>query len=249
MLAGVVFIGTWTVISPADVAAVPARGIAGNIWSRLATERVPFYVKQVVGQFGSRGNTTISPLAVTWWYLLWLAVVVPALLRGGRRLRLVVAGLAAFCLALLLALDVWFAPRSGWFAHSRYVLPTAVGIVLLAAVGARRVPPRWFTIGLVAATAPVHLYALARAMTRFQVGLDAGLDPFGGDWHPVGGSVLPLAAMALGVVALITVVVTHRDVITPRVNLSEPRDNGIVTPNGQSASGVTKASTTDATSI
>jgi hypothetical protein len=245
--AGIVFIAGWTLLSPADTAPIAGRGVGGNIWSEIATFRVPFYVKQVVGQFGY-GETTISKAAIAAWYALFLVVIVPALVRGGWRLRLALAGLAGFCLAMLVALDAYFAPRSGWFAHGRYALPTAVGIVLLAALAWR---PRstWLPVALVVATAPIHLYALARVMTRYQVGIDAGLDPFGGSWKPVGGPMTPLVALVAGIVALVTMIITYRDVVTRPVTFPEPADNGIVTPNGQSARGATKASTTDATSL
>src|SRR5262249_61773054 len=96
--------------------AVPAPAIHGQILGRAATVRLPFYVHQIVGQFGY-GETTISRYAIYLWYLLVAAVVVPALVWGGWRLRLVLAGLVMFCLAMLVALDLHFAPRRGWFAH------------------------------------------------------------------------------------------------------------------------------------
>jgi hypothetical protein len=52
---------------------------------------------------------------------------------------------------------------------------------------------------------PLDLYAMARVMTRFQVGINAGLQPFGGSWHPYAGTVLPLGACLVGG-ALLTVV-------------------------------------------
>jgi hypothetical protein len=55
-------------------------------------------------------------------------------------------------------------------------------------------------------TVPLDLYALARVMTRFAVGIDAGLHPLGGSWHPPLGSVVPLVACLVGG-ALLTVMV------------------------------------------
>jgi len=98
----------------------------------------------------------------------------------------------------------------------------------------------------VAATVPVHLYALARVMSRFQSGLDSPLNPFGGDWHPAVGSAVPMGVAVLGCVALVTMIVTYRDVVALPVNVLEALDNGSVTPIGQSASDAAKASTTDA---
>jgi hypothetical protein len=51
---------------------------------------------------------------------------------------------------------------------------------------------------LVAATVPLEVYALARVMTRFQVGIDAALAPFSGSWQPASGPVLPLLACLVG---------------------------------------------------
>jgi hypothetical protein len=258
VLAGLVTEAAWALASPINVTALPTRAVSGDIAHKIVADRVPFYLHQVVGQFGY-GETTISPYAIYFWYLLWLAVVVPALIWGGWRLRLVLVGLAVFSFAVLVALDLRYAPLSGWFAQGRYALPTAVGIVALAALArpSQRARPamtavirsRWYVVVLVTATVPVHLYALARVMTRYQSGLDASLNPFAGSWRPVGGPAVPLLVAAVGL-AMLTVV----SLVTPGSALASPGtvsgelDNGCVTPFGQSASRVTKASTTDATS-
>ncbi|MCW2689098.1 MAG: hypothetical protein JWR37_3988, partial [Mycobacterium sp.] len=58
------------------------------------------------------------------------------------------------------------------------------------------------------------LYALARVMTRFQLGINAGLHPFGGSWQPAVGPVPPLLVCLVGGV-LLTVMVARSSV--PRV--------------------------------
>jgi hypothetical protein len=255
VVAGAAFTVVWTLVSGGPgTAAVPARAIHGQILGRIATVRLPFYVHQIVGQFGY-GETTISRYAIYLWYLLVAAVVVPALVWGGWRLRLVLAGLIMFCLAMLVALDLHFAPRSGWFAHGRYAMPTGVGVVLLALcapggpdrwfVVARS---RWFVVALVAATVPVHLYALARVMTRYESGIDAPLNPFAGTWHPIGGAVAPLLVMTAGLVALlVTIQNTESGAIALPVTFSGGLDNGSVTPATRGASRAGQTSTTDAT--
>jgi hypothetical protein len=259
-LVGVALVTAWLAVSGgADTAAVPERGVGGDIARQIVTDRMPFYVRQIVGQFGY-GETTISPYAICFWYLLCLAVVIPALVWGGWRLRLVLAGLVGFCLALLVALDWHFAPLNGWFAHGRYALPTGVGVVLLAALawpsdglGTRPwngvAHSRWLALALVVAAAPVHLYALARVMTRFSSGIDASLNPFAGQWRPVGGPVVPLlvSVVGLAVLAILSLVTQGSGFPSPGT-VSGELDNGCVKPIGQSGSGVTKASTTDATS-
>ena len=182
--------------------------------------------------------------------------MIPALIWCGWRLRLVVAGLTAFCLAMLVALDLHFAPLNGWFAQSRYALPTAVGVVLLAALSQRGPPrwvaaarSRWLAVALGAATAPVHLYALARAMTRFQSGIDAPLDPFAGQWLPPGGPALPLIILAVGLAVLIMLVTTTEgDMFAPAVDVSGGLGNGSVAPDGPRPNRAAKSSTTDVAS-
>jgi hypothetical protein len=254
--AGALFTAAWTLLSGGpDTAPVLDRAVHGDLLRQIATVRVPFYVHQVVGQFGY-GETTISPYAIYFWYVLWLAVVVPAVIWGGGRLRLVLAGLLGFCLAMLVALDWHFAPLNGWFSHGRYALPTGVGVVLLAA-SADRGPERWLAaarsrwlpVVLVAATAPVHGYALARVMTRYQSGIGAPLDPFGGGWSPPGGPVPALVTLGVGLgLLVIMVAITYGNIPAPAVIVSARLDNGSVTPNGQRVKSGTKASTTDTAS-
>jgi hypothetical protein len=255
VLAGVAFTLVWTLLSGGpSTAGVPTRAVHGDIGKQIATNRLPFYVHQIVGQFGY-GETTISRYAIDFWYLLAAAVVIPALIWGGWRLRLVLAGIVAFCFALLVALDYHFAPQSGWFAHGRYVMPTGVGLVLLAAMftgGPSRwievARSRWFAIGLVAATVPVQLYALARVLTRYDNGIDAPLNPFTGSWHPAGGAAVPLIVLAAGLGALLLVVtVTKSDASARQVTVSGGLDNGSVTPVAHSATLTEQTSTTDAT--
>ncbi len=252
VLAGVAFTLVWTLVSGGPgTAPVPARAIHGDIGKQIATNRLPFYVHQIVGQFGY-GETTISRYAIDFWYLLVAAVVIPALIWGGWRLRLVLAGIVACCFALLVALDYHFAPQSGWFAHGRYAMPTGVGLVLLAAMftgGPSRwtsiSASRWFAIGLVAATVPVQLYALARVLTRYESGIEAPLNPFRGSWHPAGGAALPLLVLAMGL--LLVVIVTNSDASARPVTVSGGPDNGSVMPVAHSATLADQTSTTDAT--
>ncbi|MGC9667105.1 DUF2142 domain-containing protein [Planosporangium sp. 12N6] len=272
--AGVAVVGGWMAVSGgADTAAVISeRAVPGDLTGRILTERVPFYVHQIVGQFGY-GEVTISRYAIYLWYLLLCAVVVGALVRGGWRLRLVLAGLLAFCAAFLVALDVHFAPLSGWFAQGRYALPTAVGVVLLAALAwpAERVAGRFpepapgrfaervagalaavgprLALGLVAVTVPLHLYALARVMTRFESGLDASLNPFAGSWRPATGPAVPLLAAVAGLAVLLAVMlITERSVTAAPGTVSGELDNGSVTPVRPGANRGTETSTTDTAS-
>ena len=152
---GVLVTGVWTLTSGGpETKPVAGRGRTGDIMAQILDSRIRFYVHQIVGQFGY-GETTMSRYAIYLWYLLVLVVVVPALVWGAWRLRLVLAGLVAVSLVFLVALDRYFAPRNGWFAQGRYMLPVLAGVLVLAAVSGRgpagravsgRGPARWASV-------------------------------------------------------------------------------------------------------
>jgi hypothetical protein len=206
----------------------------GEIVRGLLTSRADFYARQVIAQFGY-GETTVSLAMIGLWYLLVAAVILPVLWRPaeaafgrasgitadatpepaeaafGRasgitawRVRIAIVGILVASYAILAALEIHFVPLVGWYAHSRYIMPLGAGAILCAAF-AGRLPDRLILV-LVALTVPLDLYALARVMTRFQVGIDAGLHPFGGSWHPPLGSVVPLVACLVGGALLIVTI-------------------------------------------
>ena len=190
-----------------DFAAAPQRSLSYGPFSTLrqiVAVRVPFYLQQLVGQF-SYGETTLPIWAIIAWYVVVGALAVPAALVAGRRYRVAIVGLVAVCVAILVALEFAFIHSAGWFAHSRYVLPSGVGAVLAAcfvrrwqaALGAAATA-RLVRLAVVVAV-PVHLYALATVMTRFQIGPTSMMQPFHGSWLPKGG---PLPALAVEIVGL-----------------------------------------------
>jgi hypothetical protein len=190
---------------------------SGAILSDIAHGRAEFWARQIVGQF-NYGETTISLAVIALWYLLCAALVLPALLLGERRLRLGIGAVFLGSAALLVALELYFAPKVGHFAHGRYVMPLGVGVILLAPLAAGYAgwlsasPVRaWLPVLCVALTVPMQLYALARVMTRFERGIAAGLDPFGGVWTPPLGSFLPLLCALVGA-GLLGVIVTRSSV-------------------------------------
>jgi predicted membrane protein DUF2142 len=208
-LAGVAFLALWTVVSGiAAVPPAPGRGIDAGpaaLLRLVARYRVPFYLHQAVGQF-SYGETTISRYAIDLWYALCALPVLAAAVTGGWRVRAALGWLAGASLALLVALEVHFAPLIGWSQHGRYALPAAVGIVLVATAADRVLgwlaDRPWAAVAVALATLPVQVYALARVMTRFQLGPAARLDPLHGSWRPPTGPVLPLLAAVLGAALL-----------------------------------------------
>lgn len=187
----------------------------GGILKGIATTRGEFYVRQIVAQF-SYGETPVSPAMIALWYLLMAALVVPALWLAGWRVRLAIGGIAVVCALLLVGLEVHFVPLRGWYAQGRYVMPLAAGVLItaaytddLAAWLARRGWLDRVALALVGATVPLDLYALARVMTRFQAGIDARLQPFGGSWQPASGPVLPLLACLVGGLLLTSAVLVR----------------------------------------
>ncbi|MGH3646679.1 MAG: hypothetical protein ACRDTM_05845, partial [Micromonosporaceae bacterium] len=219
----VVFVA-WTATSriadpaPAPKVAHPMRMSLSEALHGVATTRVPFYFKQLVGQF-SYGETPLPFWLVWGWHGMVIALVVLAALLAGWRYRLVNLGLFVSLLGLLTALELYFLPHSGWFSHSRYAMPAGAGLLLLPAFVPRlpalldRWLPRgtswaggtaWVVRGVAVLTALLSIAALAKVASRFQSGPRAPVNPFTGDWLPPTGPVLPLLALALGAALIAT---------------------------------------------
>ncbi|GAA1039574.1 hypothetical protein GCM10009557_58520 [Virgisporangium ochraceum] len=228
VLAGLVVFGAWVLAARSPVGAGPGSASdlgVGGIVRGLFAHRFEFYIKQIVGQFGY-GETTISPLAILYWYGLVAVIVVPALWFATWRARSVIVGLVAAGFGMLVALEFYFVPKANWFSHGRYALPILVGAVLIAAFVldgqpfATRLPsrlprwlPRWLPVILVAATAPVHLYALVRVLSRYRVNIETSFSPFGGGWSPPVNASVVLLSLLVGVGLLVwtTLPVTDSD--------------------------------------
>jgi hypothetical protein len=105
-------------------------------------------------------------------------------------------------LAFLVALELIFLDTGSWFSHGRYAIPVLAGVVLVSAWFYGRPAPRLLAVMLVAGTAPVHLYAIVRVLSRYREGIEASLTPFTGTWRPPLGPVLPIACVLIGVALL-----------------------------------------------
>ncbi|WP_432982319.1 DUF2142 domain-containing protein [Dactylosporangium sp. CA-233914] len=223
---GAAFAVFWALVASRGSDLDPGRPVpptsSGAILSGIAHGRAEFWARQIVGQF-NYGETTLSIAVIGMWYLLCALLVLPALRFGDRRLRLGIVTALAGSAALLVALELYFAPKVGDFAHGRYVMPLGVGVVLLAPLAlrdangryatwlARRPWRAWVPVAAAALAVPMQLYALARVMTRFQRGIAAGLNPFGGSWSPPLGSAVPLLCALVGA-GLLGVIVTRSSV-------------------------------------
>ncbi|MGH3730426.1 MAG: DUF2142 domain-containing protein [Micromonosporaceae bacterium] len=203
----------WTATSriadpaPAPKVANPMRLTLPEALDGIVDIRLPFYAKQLIGQF-SYGETPLPTGAAAVWYALILLLVVPAAMFAGWRYRLVYLGLFAVLTGLLVAMELRFLPHSGWFSHSRYVMPAGVGLLLLPAFVPRftrwlgPVPAAWFTRLAVLVTGAIHLAALAKVASRFQNDPAEAVNPFTGEWLPLAGPVVPLLSVLLGVTVL-----------------------------------------------
>ncbi|MGH3714346.1 MAG: DUF2142 domain-containing protein [Micromonosporaceae bacterium] len=204
-----VYAVVWMLVSGA-LQAVPTRGGSERLEDmvRLMTVgRSSFWTDQIVGQF-SYGETTLPSWLIVAWYAMAAALVLPAALLAARRDRWILIGIglaSAFALALF---EVAYYKTLNWAQHGRYVMPLGVGLLLLAAV-VGRYRTALGTDGrirllrmVVVGTAPLHLFALALVMTRFQSGPTSPINPLIGAWLPPFGPVVPLLALTAGVTLL-----------------------------------------------
>ncbi|MGH3737516.1 MAG: DUF2142 domain-containing protein [Micromonosporaceae bacterium] len=204
-----VYAVVWMLVSGAMVA-VPTRGGSEGFVDmiRLMTvDRSSFWTDQIIGQF-SYGETTLPSWLIVSWYAMVAALVLPAALLASRRDRRALIGLGVASAFALVFFEVVYYPTLNWAQHGRYVMPFGAGLLLLAAV-AGRYPAALGDAGQAAllrlvatATAPLHLYALALVMTRFQSGPEAPINPFTGAWLPPAGPLVPLLALTAGVTLL-----------------------------------------------
>ncbi|GAA2615893.1 DUF2142 domain-containing protein [Actinomadura fulvescens] len=221
--------GIWTLAMKATEL-VPVPGGAGlgpgDALRVVLIERIPFYLKSMVGLFG-----WVDVEMPGGFYAVWFAAVgflaIAAFAAGGRadRWRLALTVLVAF--GLPFQMDIFGAEENGMMAQGRYILPSAVGAALLAAyiIDERvvltpalvRSSTRWLAV----LTLPLHLIALGYTMVRYQHGLNAQdpvLNPFSGIWRPSMGSGTALLVTTLGLVALGGLVwLVSRSPLAPKV--------------------------------
>jgi hypothetical protein len=214
---GAAYFAAWTMISSVgDLPSATSRAqhvSVARLGELILTRRVPFYIQQAVADFGY-GETHISAAVIVVWYALLGVLLVPALWYGGRRLCWSVTLLLGVSAALLIGMEAYFARSLGWTSQGRYAMPIAVGAVIVAGYSSVGGSPasgspirgvsRWLThpAVLVAATVPLHVYALAFVLTRYRSGIGQPLDPFIGTWQPLWGPVPPLLACAAGAALL-----------------------------------------------
>ncbi|MEV6526053.1 DUF2142 domain-containing protein [Longispora sp. NPDC051575] len=171
--AGILGLGWMLTSAVNDIPAIPDRAVHlsfAKTLEEIVRIRTPFYLNQVVGQF-SYGELTMPGWVILGWYALVAALAVPAWLAAGRRYRIAVLGTALASYGSLVALELWFVPKLGWYSHGRYAMPAGVGLVLLAAFVAKGFTPefpRKFVRVVVVVTGVLHVYALAEVTLRYR---------------------------------------------------------------------------------
>jgi hypothetical protein len=171
--AGLLGLGWMLTSAVNDIPAIPDRAVHlsfAKTLEEIVRIRTPFYLNQVIGQF-SYGELTMPGWVILGWYALVAALAVPAWLAAGRRYRIAVLGTALASYGSLVALELWFVPKLGWYSHGRYAMPAGVGLVLLAAFVAKGFTPefpRKFVRVVVVVTGVLHVYALAEVTLRYR---------------------------------------------------------------------------------
>lgn len=193
------------------------RGLRGEI------EELPQIFDQAIGVFGWL-DTRMTPLAYDAWTVLLLAIIVLAVVAGGRRERLVLCGLVMGCVVATVAVAT-LNRATGFGVQARYVLPfvTVVplvsGEILLA--NRRRVPDlarRWLPLIFAVPVAGIHVLAWCTNARRYAVGVPGPWAFIGrAEWSPPLGWTTWLVIVALAAGALVfAVVLSVRSPASPR---------------------------------
>lgn len=174
-------------------------------------------LQQFFGLFG--WTDTPSPaLAIMLFTLALGGLVILALALGRTRPMIVLLALGAIVIGLPLALEAMQFNELGLFWQSRYTLPIAVGIPLLAAYALTErgtlagssaghvLRTRRLAVIITAAVAIAHIMSFSNAIIRYSAGLDNTLSPFVGTWHPVGGVALVHVLQVAGLGLLVWLV-------------------------------------------
>ncbi|MFZ0170522.1 MAG: DUF2142 domain-containing protein [Acidimicrobiales bacterium] len=166
----------------------------------LSVRSAPSWIPQMVGIFGSL-DTPAPSWALDVWYGCALAVFALGMLGATARRRAALIGIVLVGFVLSVLVQYGQARRVGLVWEGRYLLPFAVGLVLVSTATSDR--PSWgcplwraltpiLAIGVFAADAG----SLFQLLRRYTVGATGPLD-LRGPWRPPGGPWLLLAMAAV----------------------------------------------------
>lgn len=172
----------------------------------LSLAVMPQRLDQYIGRFGWLDAHSPSYSLVVITAALGFVVVL-GLVLGRRTEALVVAGLLAAVVALPVVIEAVQFNSTGYFWQSRYQLPLAVGIpmVAMAAVRPAGSSDPWSARVPLVLLPPVllgHLLCFVWALRRYQIGSTAPLDVLGGSWAPRIGTWTAIGMHGLGLLAL-----------------------------------------------
>lgn len=188
----------------------------GQAWM-VEAENWRDYLDQAVGVTGWL-DTRMSSVFYLVWEFVAGALVVAAVVVGGRADRLRLALLIVGGVIAPAWLEVLYANETGFVTQGRYVLPMLVGIAVFSAYileerGLGRSVARTATRLAVVLLLPIHLACFLYTVGRWQQGLPVlgirsvgNLLPYRGDWHPVVGSMTAFVVEVVGLVVVGTLV-------------------------------------------
>jgi hypothetical protein len=182
---------------------------------RTEVEELPDIFDQAIGVFGWL-DTRMPTVAYRCWTVLLLGLLVAALVCGGRRQRLALAGLTVGSVVATLAVATLNRP-TGFGVQARYVLPfvtlvpMAAGEILLAnreRTLARNRGAAWLPVVFVVPAAAVHLVGWLANGRRYAVGVPG---PWAfmsrAEWSPPLGWWVWLAVTGVAALALVVAAV------------------------------------------
>lgn len=214
-LSGIASVG-WTLFSGASqIPATFPQNLSFLQAIALEIRMIDGRLLQFVGVFGW-ADTPAPAITVAAWAMLlgFLAVAVLAL--AGRRDLLTWSLLVVLTFVVPLLLEAAQYNSLGLFWQSRYTLPIAVGIPILAAIAIGIRPEtgilqrRRVLAAMIPFVVVAQFLAFMHALLRYQVGLGSSLNPFAGPWHPEVGTVTVVLLEVVGL-ALLAVVALKLD--------------------------------------
>lgn len=169
------------------------------------------WLRQMIGVFGWLDAPAPSFVIVLWVAAI-AAVIGLALVAARRRLLIAIAALLACCVLIPVAYQAKLGDSVGYFWQGRYLLPLAVGVPLLAGIGAAtggmNLPAhriRRYALIMATLLAVGQWIALTQLLRRYSVGSDGTVWFFtAARWNPPIPSILLLIAdaalLAVGVI-------------------------------------------------
>jgi hypothetical protein len=171
--------------------------------------RLGYMYEQMIGLFGWLDTRPPSFVRLGWTAAIALLVVLGATL-GPRRLAAATGAAAVASMGVYIGLEGSLLRETGPIFQGRYILPLAMGIVMLAGRGLdetaldlrRRLMP---VLGVVVGLAAVgHLVSIWFSARRFAVGINGPVWFLGDvDWHPGIPQAVPLLAALVAVAGLV----------------------------------------------